>query len=157
MKPSKRLAQDAELLTAFRNAYVDLLNHSRLKEGDYFIQQLGPAVDAQTWHAKRSAVATSAGAAAGAYTRHGGTFTLRNAAYIMSHVDPVANWEMSLRDPEQLKPETVVSSVESAAARANQEALDAARREGGLTGLIASFLRWPSELREAVGPGHPPP
>jgi hypothetical protein len=73
----------------------------------------------------------------------------------MNNVDPVTNWEMSLRDPEQLSPQSVVASVESAVARATQEAEDAARRERGLTGLIASFLRWPSDLREAVGPGHP--
>ena len=47
MKPSKRYGQDAELLTAFRNAYVDLLNHARLKEGTHFLPQLGPAVDNQ--------------------------------------------------------------------------------------------------------------
>ena len=131
------------------------MNHARPKEGTYFLPELGPAVDNQTWQTKRSAVAASAGAAAMAYARHGGTFTLRNPAYIMNNVDPVTNWEMSLRDPEQLSPHAVVSSVESAVARATQEAVEAANRERGLTGLIAAFLRWPSDLREAVGPGHP--
>lgn len=94
-----------------------------------------------------AAVAASAGAAASAYARHGGTFTMRNAAYVMNDVDPVTNWEMSLRDPEQLRPEEVVSSVElSAIARATQEEVEAAGRERGLTGLIAAFLRL------AIGP-----
>lgn len=139
----------------FRNAYVDLVNSSRLSEGAYFNPQLGRAVDNQTWQARRSAVAASAGAAAMAYSKHGGVFTLRNAAYIMNGVDPVTNWEMSIRDPEQLAPGMVISSVESAIARAKQEAVEALGRERGLTGLIAAFLRWPSDLREAVGPGHP--
>ena len=97
----------------------------------------------------------AAGAAASAYRRYGGTCTLRNAAYIMHDVDPVSNWEMSFKDPEQLPPPSVVSSVEAATARARQEAADAAKRERGLTGLIAAFIRWPSDLRAAVGPGHP--
>jgi len=33
--------------------------------------------------------------------------------------------------------------------------VEASERERGITGLIAAFLRWPSDLREAVGPGHP--
>jgi len=138
----------------FRNAYVDLVNHARPTEGSFYLPELGPGVDHRTWQAKRAAVASAAGAAAISYGRYGGTFTLRNVAYIMNNVDPVTNWEMSLRDPDQLSPQTIVASVESAIARAQQEALDAARRERGLTGLVAAFLRWPSDLREAVGPGH---
>jgi hypothetical protein len=154
VKPSERYRQDAELMLTFRNAYVDLVNHARPTGGSYFLPELGPAVDQRTWQSKRAAVAAAAGVAVVAYCRYGGTFTLRNAAYIMNNVDPVTNWEMSLRDPEQLPPQVVVTSVESAIARAKQEAEDAARRERGLTGLIAAFLRWPSSLREAVGPGH---
>jgi hypothetical protein len=81
--------------------------------------------------------------------------TLRNAAYVMNAVDPVTNWEMSFRDPKQLPPDSLEASVQAAIARATQEAIEAARRERGLTGLIAAFLRWPSDLREAVGPGRP--
>jgi len=95
-------------MIAFRNAYIDLLNSARPVAHDpYALPQLRPAVDHQTWQTKRSAVAESAGTAARAYARHGGTFTLRNAAYIMNDVDPVTNWEMTLRDPEQFSPETV--------------------------------------------------
>lgn len=72
----------------------------------------------------------------------------------MSGIDPVANWEMSLRDPAQLAPETIISAVEAAIGAAAQKAEDARPRERGIVGLIAAFLRWPSELREAVGPGH---
>lgn len=155
MKPSERFGQDAELLSVFRNAYVDLVNNARETEGPFFTSELGPAVDNQTWQTMRSAVAASAGAAALAYSRHGGVFTLRSAAYIVNNVDPVTNWEMSLHDPEQLSPERVISSVESAIARARQEAFESLGRERGLTGLIAAFLRWPTDLREAVGAGHP--
>lgn len=154
MKPSERCKQDAVLMMKFRNAYVDLVNNARPTEGEFFLPVLGRAVDHETWQKKRGAVAAAAGVAAVSYARYGGAFTLRNAAYVMDSVDPVTNWEMSLRDPDQLPPQTVIASVESAVARAKQEAEDAAQRERGLTGVIAAFLRWPSNLREAVGPDH---
>ena len=59
---------------------------------------------------------------------------------------------MSLRSPEELSPDIVVSSVEGAIGAARQEAAEAQQRERGLTGFIAAFVRWPSNLREAVGP-----
>src|SRR5690348_12172530 len=121
MKPSRRYAQDAELMLAFRNAYVDLVNHSKIGEGEFFLPEMHPTVDAHTWAAKRKAVAEAAGPAGVRYSRYGGSFTMRNAAYVMNDVDPVTNWEMSLRDPTQLPPETVVAAVESAIARARQE------------------------------------
>jgi hypothetical protein len=139
----------------FREAYVDLVNNARPTEGDYFLTVLAPALDQQSWQHKRSAVAAAAGAAAGPYGRYGGTYTLRNAAYILNDIDPVTNWEMSLRDPEQMHPESVISSVDAAIAAASQAAIEALQRERGLTGVIASFIRWPSNLREAVGSGHP--
>lgn len=151
MKPSERYTEEAGLMMAFRNAFVDLHNHGRWESGD-FGPVLVSATDHMTWQTKRGAVAAAAGAASRAYGAHGGTFTLRNIAYVMNNVDPVTNWEMSLKDPEQLSPQTVIESVESAVASAIQLAKEAAQRERGLTGLIAAFLRWPSHLREAVGP-----
>jgi len=152
MRPSQQFKRDAELVYAFREAYVALLNSTRPHQ-PRFITQLGPAVPIEEWNRLRHAVSVAAGAAGPAYHRHRGTFALRNAAYVMSGVDPVANWEMSLRDPEQLAPETIISAVEAAIGAARQKAAEAKDRERGLVGLIAAFLRWPSELREAVGPG----
>lgn len=154
VKPSERCRRDAELMREFREAYVELLNNSRMVD-DFIRSELRPANDEREWQRMRTIVAMAAGAAANAYRRYGGTYTMRNAAYIMPNVDPVANWEMSFKDPEQMPPQSVVSSVEAATARASEEAVEAARRERGLTGVIASFIRWPSDLREAVGAGHP--
>lgn len=153
VKPSERFKRDAEALLRFRNAYVDLVNHARPHREDmYALLELRPSTDHATWQRKRTEVSSAAGMAGAAYGRHGGTMTLRNAVYIMHDVDPLTNWEMSLRDPEQMSPETVISSVDSAIARAQHLWREAAERERGLTGLIAAFLRWPSNLREAVGP-----
>lgn len=140
-------------MRSFREAYVALINASAPHQ-PFFITQLGPGVPQPQWNQLRSEVSTACGSALSAYGRHGGVFAMRNAAYAMSNVNPVANWEMSLRDPGQLPPETIVSSVDSAIGLAKTRAEEAAQRERGLVGVVASFLRWPIELREAVGPGH---
>ncbi|QUC01991.1 MULTISPECIES: hypothetical protein [Cellulosimicrobium] len=152
MKPSKRWARDVDLLTEFRGAYIDLLNSAQARSDGLFME-LVPAVDHGIWQAKRRAVAMAAGAAGAVHERHGGTYTLANGAYMTRDVNPVVNWEMSLRDPQQLRPDMVIASVEAAIGAANKAAADASEREKGLTGLIAGFLRWPANLREAVGPG----
>lgn len=152
MKPSERYKRDAELMQVFRQAYVDLVNHARPHGDGYSLTVLRPNTDNETWQRKRAEVAGAAGMAGVPYARYGGTMTFRNAAYVMHDVNVVANWEFSLRDPEQLSPEVILSSVDAAVARARQVARDATERERGLTGLIAAFLRWPSNLREAVGP-----
>lgn len=118
-----------------------------------FKVQLGPGVSTEEWGRLRTEVAQAAGNALGAYGRHGGRFALRNAAYTVNNVDPVANWEMALNDPEQMKPETVVGAVESAIGNAQRLQSEATERERGITGVVAAFLRWPADLREAVGPG----
>lgn len=141
----------------FRNAYVDLANYTERVPKGMTMSELVQAktVSDQDWVQAYSAVSQAAGAAASAYQRYGGTFILRNVAYMTPGVDPVANWEMSLRDPDQLEPQTLIATVEAAIARARQASEEAAERERGLTGLIAAFLRWPSNLREAVGQGPP--
>ncbi|MFE7503883.1 hypothetical protein [Promicromonospora sp. NPDC057488] len=150
MKPSQRCTADAELLLAFRSAYVDLINSSRASS-DGLYDSLVPAVPQPQYQALRREVALASGPAAAAYVRYGGTYTLHNAAVIRRDVNPVVNWEMSLRSPEELSPDMVVSSVEGAIGAARQEAAEAQQRERALTGLIAAFVRWPSNLREAVG------
>lgn len=61
---------------------------------------------------------------------------------------------MTLSNPETLGSHTVLQAVEGAIALATAMAEDAEGREHGITGILAGFLRWPSELSEAVGPGH---
>ena len=119
-----------------------------------FVTQLGPGVPQEQWNQLRTEVSVAAGRAVPAYSLHGGLFALRNAAYAMTGVSPVINWEMSLRDPDQLPPQTVVSAVESAIGLAETRAAEAEEREKGMVGLLAAFLRWPTTLREAVGPDH---
>ncbi|QWC85212.1 hypothetical protein KLP28_17190 [Nocardioidaceae bacterium] len=154
MKPSQQYAEDARLIMEFRNTFVELANQAQAKEGQFFLPELGPrpGVGWEEWNRLRGEVARAAGAAASAYNRYGGKYTLRNAAYITNNVDPVANWDMCLKDPEGFSPTMVISAVDSAIGRARQQSEQAARRERGLVGLIAAFLRWPATLREAVGP-----
>lgn len=142
-------------MRTFREAYIDLLNSARAIQQEFDSVAYVRNVDPESWARKRTAVAAAAEVAAVPYSRHGGMFTLRNAAYITQDFDPLTNWERSLSDPEQMAPETVIAAVDSAMARALQEASEAKQRERGLTGLVAGFLRWRSDLQDAVGAGHP--
>lgn len=153
VKPSVQFRRDAEALRQFRDAFVALVNASRSYQ-PVFMTQLGPGVPQEQWNKLRTQVALAAGRAQPAYNRHGGVFALRNAAYRMNGVSPVTNWEMCLRDPEQLPPHTVVSAVEGAIGLAETRGVEAGEREKGIVGLVAAFLRWPTTLREAVGPDH---
>lgn len=153
MKPSQKHQRDAELMTAFSKAYVDLIANSEPFDGNWGVE-LGPKVIDDVWEQKLRAVAAAAGAVGESYSRHGGLWTLRRPGLAHDYVDPVANWESSLSDPETYPAQRMITSVDAAIASAQRAATDAAKRERGLTGLIAAFLRWPSDLREAVGPGH---
>ncbi|MCW2767953.1 MAG: hypothetical protein JWO11_3912 [Nocardioides sp.] len=153
VKPSEKHRRDVELISAFQHAYVDLLNSSQSVEGNWG-NELGAKVSWEVWQQKLRAVAAAAGAGAESYHRHGGTWSLSSPGFVRNDVDPVANWEMSLSDPDNLPPQRIVTSVEAAIASARRDAEDAAKRERGATGAIAAFLRWPSDLREAVGPDH---
>lgn len=154
MRPSSRYQRDADLLREFRTAYVDLINSTR-PEQDGFLLRFVSSIDPVAWQEKRRRLAAASGRAADAYRQHGQNLDFRNPAYIMRDVNPILNWEMSLRDPEQMSPETVVTAVDAAEAAARHLAEEAAQRERGVVGVIAAFLRWPSELREAVGRDHP--
>lgn len=143
------------MIAAFLDAYLELINNTVAEQDASWEPIRAPRADIapQQWNEFRHAVSRAAGAAGPAYARYGGTFTMRNAAYVTPGVSPVANWEMSLRAPQQLSPDTVVSLLEAAVAAAQHEADEALERERGITGLVAAFVRWPSDLREAVGPG----
>lgn len=156
MKPSERLRRDLDALHKFRNAYVGLLNASkRIEDWPHF--RYVPKGDEQHWLELHREVSTAAGAAQWAYARQGGgTFTMRNAAYITNNVNPITNWIMSIEDAETLKPQMILTAVEAAIGGATQDYEEALSRERGLVGVIAAFIRWPQTLREAVGPGWAP-
>lgn len=154
MKPSERYRADVQALNEFREAYVSLVNATKPVQ-PMFITELHPNIPQDQWERLRLRVNVAAGTAIPAYQRwSGATLTMRNAAYVMQGVNPVVNWEMSLRDPHQMRPETVLGAIETAIGSAQQQADQAAAREHGVIGLVAAMLRWPSELRDAVGPGH---
>jgi hypothetical protein len=135
VKPSERYRRDADDLEAFREAYVHLL---ALDESPGWR-------GTKTWLGRREAVARASGPAAGAFERHG-------VDGVLGGTNPVAQWMDSL-ESYGVSPADVLSSVDAAIARAGRASDDASRREEGLTGVVASFVRWPSTLREAVDPG----
>jgi hypothetical protein len=155
MKPSERFRREAETLSGFLDAFARLMNATRFHRDDWSLDvRLEPMTSEQEWNQLRRATAAASGPAGSAYQNHGALLTLRNAAYITHSVNPVANWEMALREPENLPADWIVNAVEQALGNAGDATDTALDREQGFNGVIASFLRWPADLREAVGPGH---
>jgi len=152
VKPSERFGADVTNLIEFRDAFIDMINATQVVS-PRFIQQRVPNVDPTTWNGVRHRVAVAAGPARLAYNRHGDQLSLRQFGTVTNGISPVANWEMALSAPESLPPESVVSMVETAAGLAFSRQKQAAGNEKGVVGLVAAFMRWPSNLREAVGPG----
>jgi hypothetical protein len=152
VRPSERVEADIEFLAEFRHAFIDLINHARI---DYsgIAAEFVPSVGDAEWNELRSRVARAAGAASRASAEYGGTLSVAQFGQVVTNMSPVTNWERSLRDPEWLRPDMVVGHVDAAIGLATVTLNEMRRRERGVVGLIASFLRWPQDLREAVGPG----
>lgn len=151
MKPSEAIKRDLGLIIEFRDAYIALLDSSR-RVDNWPRDEYVPAVDKDTWAALDQKVAVAAGAAQYAYERQGGgTFTTPTDRF-----NPIANWSRSIQDAEAFKPRDLLTGVEGAIGSAAADCAAAADRERGLVGFIASFIRWPQTLREAVGPGWAP-
>lgn len=149
MKPSMRHREGVERLRAFHQAYVEMMNCTTVVH-DWPSNRLEPKVDNSTWQGRQRVVARAAGAAASAQARYGGLMTLENVG---RNLNPVMNWEWTLKDPRRFQPSSLVLAVEQAIGVAERQWEESRQRERGLTGLIAAFLRWPQNLREAVGPG----
>jgi hypothetical protein len=144
-------------LVNFRNAYVEMFNSVKVDRSDWAEVRIVPKVSNDRWAELMQRTARTSGEAVAAYLRSGGTtMTLRNAAYVMQNVNPIVNWEMSLRDPDMMQPTAIVSAVDNAIGYATTRYKEAKMHERGPVGVIASFLRWPQTLREAVGPGAAP-
>lgn len=152
LKPSQRHSRNAERLFKFRNAYVQLINASVLRD-TFPRKSMGPAIDEIKWQALIDEVSRGAGPAGPIYPLYGPIFQTHSGQWINRGFNPVVGWKTSIDDIEQFPPQTLISSLDGAVARAQSEAEDARDRERGLTGFIARFIRWPLELREAVGKG----
>jgi len=139
-------------LSDFRRAFIELVNAAKPVGGEWDLPRLVPNVSNDRWSQLQRETAIAAGAAQQAYGANGGgTFTMRNAAY-MTTVNPIANWHYALERPDELKPQMVVAAVDLAIGQARTRYENAVQHERGLVGVIATFLRWPQTLREAVGP-----
>ncbi|MFJ2370896.1 hypothetical protein [Microbacterium sp. NPDC087665] len=109
-KPPTRIEQQGHRLSDFRSAFIELVNACEPAGGDWDRARLVPHVSHDRWSQLQRDVAIAAGAAQEAYGANGGgTFTLRNAAYITT-VNPIANWHVALERPDELKPQMVVGS-----------------------------------------------
>lgn len=152
MKPSKKHKINAERLSEFKDSYVHLINAST-RTDTFPRKSLGPSSDIESWLQLRTIVSRNAGPAGPIYLIYGPIYQTQTGPWVNRNFNPVVGWETSINDLVQFPPQTLIAALDGAIARAETEAKDAQARERGLTGIIARFIRWPLELREAVGGG----
>lgn len=69
--------------------------------------------------------------------------------------DPIANWQHSIEDPQQLPAKMVLDCCEGIIGALEAKAQEAAAVEGTLVGRIAAFVGFPARVRAAVAAEHP--
>jgi hypothetical protein len=152
MRPSKRIRSDAAKLRAFQDAYSALLGASVLHNA-WPHKAYAPKVDEAIWFQLRTKVAQTAGPAGIVYGEYGTMYRTQSGPYVNPGFHPIVNWEVSIKDAEQFSPLNLQTALDAAIANADSMELEAADRERGLIGLLAKFIRIPTDLREAVGGG----
>jgi hypothetical protein len=137
-RPSEVIARDRERILRFRDA---LQRFFATVETDGRSDEL------------INEVSVAAGEARRAYGRNDGrTFVVQDGIYLVPNADPMSHWT-SVLDPESdLTPVKVITSLDLSIGRAQERYEDAKRGERGVVGVVSSILRWPSTLRDAVGP-----
>jgi len=150
-KPSVQIQADIMRLNDFRNAYVELINASKRDGESLGYPSLVPKGNADEWQRLRQKTSMAAGAAQPAFARRGGGTILMPMGSRMQSIDPIPNWHMAVTSPEEFDPQLIASTVEHVLGGAAVELEKARSNERGLLGLIAAFLRWPDDLRDAVG------
>jgi hypothetical protein len=136
-------------LREFQQAFVELVNAS--EKSAFGLRALVPKIDEAEWMAMRQRTALLAGTAASAYQRQsGGSLQVQNFGK-MQAIDPVANWQIAIDAPVSLDPIVLVSTIEYVVGITQVRLEEALGRERGIVGLLAAFLRWPDDLRDAVG------
>ncbi len=131
---------------------MQLINVSK-RQDTFPRKSMGPALDPNSWQALFDEVSRAAGPAGPIYPQYGPIFQTHSGPWVNSGFNPVVGWKTSVDDIEQFPPQTLITALDGAIARAQAESEDALNREKGFTGFIARFIRWPLELREAVGKG----
>lgn len=141
MKPSAITRRQVAALEEFASGFEWLVANSSNRQYEEFSFYRSPDVPDDEWNPEKRRTGVAAGRAAEAYRRFGQ----------VERPNPLTDWPTSLTTPEEFDPYAVQSAIDSALGAA-RHALDVElARERGVTGLFATFIRWPQSLREAVG------
>ena len=68
-------------------------------------------------------------------------------------INPISNWRASFNPIHTITPGVIENYCQQLIGRLEQLTTQAQQRERGLVGLIAAFLRFPDDVREAIGEG----
>lgn len=157
MKPSERYKSDYNVLKQFKEEYLKYITlhpilGNSLTENlrrDY----LNPVQGAER-NEGYSTLGILAGKAHSAYERHGPLLQTGLPGTLTSPQNPLENWAATLNSNRVFNSATLITCLDQSIGKAQSAWEGAVRNEKGFTGLVARYLRWPKELKEAVEPGN---
>lgn len=141
MKPSQATSEQLEALHDFLSIFEWLVEHSHATSDAYYSRYRAPNSGTNNWDDQKSRTGFAAGRAAAAYERFG----------LVANPHPVVAWPLALSDADAVDHRSITAAIQSAIGAAESQLAAERARERGLTGLLASFIRWPQSLRDAVG------
>lgn len=158
MKPSEKYKRDYEELMKFKTEYLEYITLYPIAgrsltenlQQDYVNPSRG--VERNEGYSKLGILA---GKAHSAYERHGPLIQSGLPGTLASPQNPLENWAETLNSNRVFNATRLITCLDQAIGKAQHAWTEAERNEKGFTGLVANYLRWPRELREAIEPGNP--
>lgn len=150
MKPAERHEIAKNRILNFRNAYVELINVTDLKN---FASSPEKAMNVglEDWSKLHQKTSSAAGIAELDYFKYGQTFTYTEGFASNYTISPTSAWLRSLKEPHRFPPDLIISVLDSAIAKAEEMSRHSERLNKGIVGLVAGLIRFPNSLAEAVG------
>ncbi|WP_188509141.1 hypothetical protein [Conyzicola nivalis] len=137
VKPSETIARDRERIVRFRDVLQRLLASENGDGDDDLVSE----------------VSVAAGEARRAYARNDGrSFAVQDGICLVPNADPMSHWASLVSANSDLNATKVITSLDLAIGRAQVRFEDAQRNERGVVGVVSAIFRWPTTLRNAVGP-----
>lgn len=157
MKSSQRIRLRARDVAEFRDAYLEFMETMGIgaRPGTMTMSQMHPKPGREADAAQRfPRVSRAAGKAEIAAGEHARLISITQFGQ-RTTFDPIANWQQSIDNPEQLPSNMVVNCCEGIIGALEAKADEAAAVEGTLVGRIAAFVGFPARVRAAVAVEHP--
>ena len=155
MKKSEIYRRRRDAVQAYRDAYDQLVEAlERVPVGITTWELRGRHGEEEKTRMLTEQVSLAAGAAGEVAQEYGAYMSVQKTGYSPTQtVNPILAWRTSLDAPWLLPPDHVLSVAMSLIGRLDAKYQEAVLRERSLAGRVAAFVRFPMDVREAVGTG----